>query len=156
MPNTRNEIRKRNAEFLMSKLGMSEQEWLNFLKHKVGAPINDYTADWTPDNPARGWCNGVSCAFYYSGNMPEGYSVCKQREDAHYYFINPSTKEVIDLTLYQSEGEYPHEYTEYNRTTGYPVFSKNLKKIMNALNWEIDKTKFTINVKNGVENIKRR
>jgi hypothetical protein len=145
--NSRKNIIKRNRDYLSNYFSMSENQWLEFMK-LVGKPDNKFGASWSPENPTSGWCGGVTMALRISGKIPEGYIACRQKDDAHYYIVNPSTEEVIDLTIYQMSGEYEHDYLEYN-IRFMNVLSKNVKKLLKALDLKIDESKFILNRKNN-------
>ena len=153
--NSRKEIISRNRKYLEGQLNMTENEWLEFLKN-VGKPLNGFGNDWTPENPSCAWCAGVTSALRLSGKIPDGYVPCrnKEKDGRHYYMINPNTNEVIDLTIYQIDGEYEYDYSIYSRQFGN-VLSKNTKKMLDALRFEIDTTKFTIYRKNNYDYIRR-
>ena len=150
--NSRKEIISRNRKYLEEYLHMTENEWLEFLKN-VGKPLNNFGKEWTPENPSRGWCAGVTKSLRWSGKIADGYIPCKNKQDTdgHFYMINPITNEVIDLTIYQLPGEYPYDYSDYSKSLGRTIFSKNIKKMFNALDLKLDKTKFILNRKNNLE-----
>ena len=105
--NSRKEIISRNRKYLEGQLNMTENEWLEFLKN-VGKPLNGFGNNWTPENPSWGWCGGVTKSLRWGGKVADGYIPCKNNQDTdgHFYMINPITNEVIDLTIYQFDGEY--------------------------------------------------
>ncbi|MBX3007668.1 MAG: hypothetical protein KF816_06525 [Melioribacteraceae bacterium] len=91
---------------------MTELKWLDVLIN-VGPPIEKYAKEWCLNNPSAGWCGGVTRALKILNKIPFGYKICRQKDDPHYYFINPGTNEVIDLTIYQMKNEYEHDYLDY-------------------------------------------
>jgi len=140
--NSRAKVTERNKKFLKECFGWTEENWLDFMR-EVGPPLNKYGANPDPTNPTKGWCGGVTMALRLSGKVPEGYIACRQKIDPHYYMINPITKEVIDLTIYQMKEEYEHDYTDYSRRF-MNVLSLSVSMLMQKLNLEIDPNKFYI------------
>ena len=146
--NSRNRILQRNQSYLKETLNLSEKGWLNLLA-KAGIP-SPYGERWSVNNPSAGWCGGVTRALQLAGKTPKDYVACSCKTDAHYYFINPDTREVIDLTIYQFEGEYHDisgqpDYTQYH-TRFMNVLSKNVRSILEVLDLEIDSKIFKIKV----------
>ena len=150
--NSRKEIIIRNRKYLDEYLNMTENEWFNLLRD-IGKPDN-HGQDWSYDNPTCGWCGGVTNALRLSGRVPDGFIACRHKFDGHFYMINPTTKEVIDLTIYQNKGEYKHDYSLYIQKF-MNVLSKNVKKILQALDLKIDKTKFTLYRKPNYDYIRK-
>ena len=140
--NSRAKVIERNKKFLKECFGWTEENWLNFM-HEVGPPLNKYGINPDPANPTKGWCGGVTRALRLSGKVPEGYISCRQKNDPHYYLINPISQEVIDLTIYQMKEDYEHDYTDYKRTF-MNVLSNSVSMLMKRLDLKIDTSKFCI------------
>ena len=152
--NSKKEITIRNRQYLKKYLNMSEKEWLDIFKNRIGRRSNKYGDDWTPENPTRGWCGGVTMALRLSGKFPPNFIACRNNTDPHYYLINPNNNEVIDLTNYQMEGDYEHDYSNYNKKF-INVRAKDVSKLMDILNLEIDKSTFRIELKSNKEFIQK-
>lgn len=138
--NNRKEITERNRIYLKDYFKMEENDWLDFLRN-VGPPLNVYGLNWSPNNPAQGWCGGVTMALRLSGKVPDGYIPCRHKSEAHFYMINPNSKKVIDLTIYQFEGEYKFDYTDYQERF-MNVLSNSVSMLMDKLGLKIDSNKF--------------
>ena len=140
--NSRKSIEKRNEEFLKSKFGLSVKAWFKLMK-SAGYPPPKYSGGWAENNPTWGWCGSVTNALYFSSNLPDGYIKCKNIDCQHFYFINPVTNEVIDLTIYQFEGEFEFDCTYYTRKAGMRNrSSKYAKIIMSKLGVKLDSNKY--------------
>ena len=60
-----------------------------------------------------------------------------------FILFNPVTNEVIDLTIYQFEGEFECDYTYYTRNAGMSNrCSKYAKIIMSKLGVRLDSNKY--------------
>jgi hypothetical protein len=150
--NYRKDIINRNREYLKKYFDLTEEQWLALMRN-VGKPEN-YGEDWSINNPTRGWCGGVNSALRLSGKIPEGFVACRNKIDSHFYMVNPKTNEVIDLTIYQINGEYGYDYFNYHQKF-MNVLSKNVSRILNALDLKIDKSKYTLFEKNKKNFIKK-
>ncbi len=146
--NTRRKIETRNRNFLKTYLNMSQTRWHNILK-QVGPPKKEFSKYWTPNNPSSGWCGSVTKALMLSGKIPPGYIPCKHKTDAHYYFINPDTEKVIDLTIYQMAGEYENDYTNFCKRIFRPVVDIHTSRLMQKLDLKLDYSNFKFSKHNN-------
>ncbi len=154
--NSRREIEKRNEQFLKCEFGLTKQEWIEIFK-ELGPPSNKFKNNWNLNNPTSSWCGGVTSSLRLSGRIPKGYIPCRNSEDkgGHYYFVNISTNEIIDLTIYQMEGEYNYNYLSFDQIF-MNVYSKTIKTFMNKMNLKVNPKIFKITKKsNGVEYISK-
>jgi hypothetical protein len=154
--NSKKEIEKRNEAFLKNVFGLSVNEWLEIFKN-IGPPNNKFKSNWNLNNPTSSWCGGVTSSLRLSGKTPEGYIPCRNINDkgGHYYFVNQTTKEIIDLTIYQMKGEYQYDYLAYDQIF-MNVYSKTMKTFMNKMNLKVNPKLFKINKSsNGVEYISK-
>lgn len=138
--NSRKKIIERNREYLKNTFNWEENQWFEFLR-EVGPPLNEFGNNPDQNNPTKGWCGGVTMALRLSGKVPKGYLACRNKNDPHFYMINQASNEVIDLTIYQFDGEYQHDYTEYNQRF-MNVLSNSVALLMDRWNLDIDPTKF--------------
>lgn len=155
--NSKNEIEKRNETFLEDVFGLSVNEWIEIFKN-LGPPNNKFKSNWNLNNPTSSWCGGVTSGLRLSGIAPKGYIPCRNRNDegGHYYFINQTTNEIIDLTIYQMKGEYQYDYLAYDQIF-MNVYSKTIKMFMSKMNLKVNPKLFTIKKSsNGVEYISKK
>jgi hypothetical protein len=152
--NHRKNIEKRNQKFLKDEFSLEVSDWIENFKI-LGPPDNKYEDFWNINNPTRSWCGGVTSALRLCNKVPANYIPCRNRIDPHYYFVNPKTNEVIDLTIYQMADEYEFDYLNYNQNF-MNVLSKTIKKIISHFKLQIDNSKFEIKKVNGVDYIKKR
>lgn len=151
--NTRHQITLRNRSYLHQYLNLSEEEWLDTLR-KVGPPTKKYAKKWSESNPASGWCGGVTNTIRLINRIPNGYVACKNRLDPHFYFINPITLEVVDLTIYQMSSEYEHDYTDYTTKQLFMnVLPNHVEKLINFLELKVDDSLYEL-IKKKVTYIK--
>ena len=155
--NTKKQIELRNEQFLKDTFGLSVNEWIEVFK-ELGPPINKFKSNWNLSNPTSAWCGGVTSSLRLSGRIPKGYIPCRNTKDkgGHYYFVNPSTKEIIDLTIYQMKGEYQYDYLAFDQIF-MNVYSKSMKAFMNKMNLKVNPGIFKISKSsNGVEYISKK
>lgn len=150
--NHRSNIEKRNEIFLKEEFNLSLEQWFEKFR-ELGPPSNKFKDQWSLQNPTRSWCGGVTSGLRLSGRIPKGYIPCRNKVDPHYYFINPKTNEIIDLTVYQMDGEYGYDYLNYSQQF-MNVLSKTIKLFLGKFNLDIDKNQFAINTVKKVDYIK--
>lgn len=141
--NSKIEIEKRNEIFLRDILNLSLEEYFKKLA-SAGKPKGYAENIWNEKNPTAGRCGSVIGALRLSNKIPENYIPCGQNEPnggSHFYLINKLTNEVIDPTSYQMSQEY--KYENYH-TKFLPQISKNVEDTLNALELNIDETKFNV------------
>ena len=154
--NTPQKIKVRNETFIKDEFGLTLNQWLEIFK-ELGPPSNKFKSSWNIDNPTCSWCGGVTSSLRLSGKVPSGYIPCRNTKDigGHYYFVNPNSKEVIDLTIYQMGEEYKYDYLEFDQVF-MNVYSKTIKLFMQKMNMKVDSKYFRIiKSKNGVEYISK-
>ena len=154
--NSRKKIENRNEQFLKEEFSLSIEEWFEIFK-ELGPPNNKFKSNWNFNNPTSSWCGGVTSSLRLSGKIPKGYIPCRNTNDkgGHYYFVNQTTKEIIDLTIYQMKGEYQYDYLAYDQIF-MNVYSKTMKTFMNKMNLKVNPKLFKINKSsNGVEYISK-
>ena len=154
--NSKKEIEKRNEYFLKDVFGLSVNEWIEIFRN-LGPPNNKFKSNWNLNNPTSSWCGGVTSSLRLSGKIPKGYIPCRNTNDkgGHYYFVNQTTKEIIDLTIYQMKEEYQFDYLAYNQIF-MNVYSKTIKAFMNKMNLKVNPKLFKITKSsNGVEYISK-
>jgi len=154
--NDRKAIEKRNVWLFKDYLGLTTNEFFQRMA-SIGKPKGFGDGKWSISNPTAGRCGSVVNALRISGKIPDGYIACGQKEKSggsHFYLINPTTKEIIDPTIYQMDEDYSYEN---HHTKFLPQLSKNVKDTMRILGLEIDKDKFIMSVTSkGVTIIKKR